>query len=178
MPFLSSAASKAGESTKPGKRKNFEFLAARGLVDRRDARVDVGQSLLQRQVAQVGMAVGMAPDRVALGDFAAHEARHAGGVAADQEEGRLGALRGERVEHARRGGGGAVVEGQDDLVILEIERLRIGFQPEMRRAADGDGAGDAQSLGTAMIRLAAAPVSAPRRAERSQQQSTRQGRGD
>ena len=63
----------------------------------------------------------MVPDGVTLADLPAHELRVCRRVLADQEEGRLDALRLQRVKHfSRRFGKRTIVEGQNDFVIFEL----------------------------------------------------------
>ena len=82
-----------------------------------------------------------------LRDLAPDEGRVGRGVAADEKEGRLNALRLEGVEDLRcRRRRWAIVEREHDLVIIERQRLRIGFQAEFRRTSDLEGATSAERV--------------------------------
>ncbi len=122
------------------------------LLDGGDSFVDVGLCRLLAHQAQraLGMAVGMVADAMTFRDLAFDELRQAFGIAADEEEGRSHAFLRERVQHGRRRRGGAVVEGQHDLMVLERQRARIALQTERQRlAADADFAARAERVGSA-----------------------------
>ena len=85
------------------------------------------------------MRPGVMRDRVAFQHFAAGDLRQALGVAADFEERRTNALVGERLEDlGRRLGGGAVVEGEDDLMVGERDCPRIGLEADLEAALRAD----------------------------------------
>ena len=90
------------------------------------------------------MRPGVVGDRVALHHFAAGDLRQALGVAADLEECRANALIGKRAQDFRRRlGGGTVVEGEDDFMVGERDRSRVGFEADFESALSAD-LGDAR----------------------------------
>ena len=115
-----------------------------------EAALDVGFGSGGRHGAQRprGMRIGVVPDRMAVRYLAAHEGGMGLCVAADEKEAGLDAFFRERVEDARRRRiGRAVVEGEDDFVIGERQRARIGFQAEGDgRAADRERAAGPQGV--------------------------------
>jgi hypothetical protein len=91
-------------------------------------------------------------DGVAAGGNLLEDTGLVGGMQADREEDRLGAVRGQRGEHVRRVlRPGAVVEGQHDLAfaqkIVALEVLEAEAGPA--GGVDLDRAGDAQAVGIA-----------------------------
>ncbi len=85
------------------------------------------------------MRPGVMGDGVAVQNLAPRDPRQAFGVAADLEEGRAHAFGGERVEDLRRVGRlGAVVEGDDHLVVGERYRARIGLEADFQSALGSD----------------------------------------
>ena len=134
-----------GEARKAEERHARRAVRRRGDAGRsfvgRDAGEDVAPRGLVRQAAQGrgGMGEGMMADRVAGGDLAPHQRRMGGGIAPDQEEGRLDALAGEGVENGRRRRRERpVVEGQHDLVVGQDERARIGLEADGEAAFGAD----------------------------------------
>src|SRR5512139_64491 len=93
----------------------------------------------------------MAADRVAVGGGALHQFGRFLGVAADDEKGRAGALARERVQHLRGRRRRAVVESQNDFVILQVERAWIALQTESGSfRSDLDRSGDAERVQSAI----------------------------
>ena len=111
--------------------------------------VDVGQRRGFRQASQRhgGVVPGVMTDAMVLRDLASDEGPGGRGVAADQEEGRLHALRLQGVEDLRgRRRRWAIVEREHDLVVVERQRLRIGLEAEFGRTADLQGAAGAERV--------------------------------
>ena len=111
------------------------------------------------------MRPGVVRDRVAFQHFAARELRQALGVAADFEERRANALIGERLEDLRRRlGGGAVVEGEDDLMVGERDCPRIRLEADLQSAlrADLDHARRSELVGPAISRARSARAKSQR----------------
>ena len=101
---------------------------------------------------QILVTPGVRTDGVAGGGNLLEDAGLVGGMQADREEDRLGAVRGQRGEHVRRVlRPGAVVEGQHDLAfaqkIVALEVLEAEAGPA--GGIDLDRAGDAQGVGIA-----------------------------
>ena len=99
------------------------------------------------------MGEGVVRERVAFGEFAPHEFGQVLDFAADQKERRAHAFLRERVEHLRRGFRvGAVVEGEDDFVVGEWDRLVVGLQADLQPAfgADADDARGAEFVRAAL----------------------------
>src|SRR5271166_5212376 len=96
------------------------------------------------------MTPGMRTDRMSGGRHLLEDLRLVGGVQADGEEDRLGAVRGERRQHCR---GvfwpGSVVEGEHHLAVSQeivgLELLEAETGPSRR--VDLDHAGDAKRIG-------------------------------
>src|SRR6185312_3644857 len=85
------------------------------------------------------MGIGVIGDGVAVEDLLTGNLRQRLGVAADFEEGRTNALPGEGVQDLRRRPGGrAVVEGEDDLMVGEWNRLGISLEADFQTAFSAD----------------------------------------
>ena len=83
---------------------------------------------------KLGWGVRVVPDGVPPGHLLARQLGIVAGVATDEEERRLDAGLVESGEDRRRGGRrGSVVEGQDDVVIAELQRPRVALRPEVER---------------------------------------------
>src|SRR6266545_5101719 len=104
------------------------------------------------------MRPGVAADRVACGCYLLEDARLIGGVLADREEDRLGAMCRERGEHSRSiPWPGAIVEGQHDLALAQEVVVLEMLEAEAWAAGgvDFDHAGNAEgirSIGTTSLR--------------------------
>ena len=134
-----------------------EILPVGRLLDRDHAPEHVGPrgGVGHEAQGRLGMRPGVVGDRVALQHFAAGDLRQALGVAADLEECRANALIGERAQDFRRRlGGGAVVEGEDHLMVGERDRSRIGLEADLEAAlsADLDDARRSKLVGPASLR--------------------------
>ncbi|MEY9919789.1 hypothetical protein ABIF99_006104 [Bradyrhizobium japonicum] len=89
--------------------------------------------------AHEGVRPGVVADGVALARDALDHVRMFGGVQADQEEGGAHAFLRQRRQHLRRRRRmRAIVEGQDDLVIGERQRLRKALEAHARRGLGVD----------------------------------------
>ncbi len=126
-----------GEARKTEKRR---ACAAGGGCRRRNPSVDVrprrSVSHLSQRLRRV--AEGMMADAVPLVYGPLHQRRRLRRIMADDEEGRARAFGGERVEDFARRPGRSVVERQNDFVIGEIERPRVGLETDSRWLAPAD----------------------------------------
>ena len=85
-----------------------------------EPKLDLVLGLVELHALQPGMRPGMRADRVAALCNLAHHGRIGGCHTPHHEEGRLGALRVERLQdHWRVGAGWSVVERQHDLTLVE-----------------------------------------------------------
>ncbi|MHC2265920.1 hypothetical protein ACVILJ_001303 [Bradyrhizobium diazoefficiens] len=137
-----------------------------------DAAVDLGLEFFDSHpVERQRMVHAVRADGVARRDKLAHPFRIRLGLAADDEEGRLDALVGEDLEHLvgifrQR----TVVEGQDDLVILQRQRLAVLHRADARMLVriDHEGAG-----GPERVRVAGTVGCKGRRCSNGQQAQTK-----
>jgi hypothetical protein len=78
------------------------------------------------------MGIGVVRDRVAVDNLAARDLWQALRTTADVKKGGANTLLRERIEDPRsRPGVGSVVEGEDDFVIGERDRPRIGLEADL-----------------------------------------------
>jgi hypothetical protein len=121
-----------------------------------DAAIDLGLGLVQRQVVEQRMRIGVMAERMAFRQSPPGDLRMCVDIAAEQEEGGADAFRLQGVEHPRRGcRPGAVVEGQHQFLVAQRQGVGevLAADPGGASGIDGQHPFGAERIVIARTRL-------------------------